>query len=318
MPQEHVKLDLVRRLVSVEVENQGLRSAKYSRDQIIAALLSCARELGRTPTLADLGRLSGVTCANLRTHFQGMGEAVREAGLEPPFTPVAHEALLADWARVARQLGKLPSWMAYKKLGQHSVDGIRRRMGSWAGVPVHFLKLVKSTGVENEWQDVLEMIAEKMRLESPTQIRARNGDAAPPLTASDHSVTAEGQPVAKHQARGALAGRPLAGNPLSLPGLAQEPTNEAGVLYLFGMMSHRLGFHVISLQASFPDCEAMREVKPGRWQRVRVEFEFESRNFKDHGHDPDLCDVIVCWQHNWPGCPVHLEVVELSKVVKGL
>jgi hypothetical protein len=103
-----------------------------------------------------------------------------------------------------------------------------------------------------------------------------------------------------------------------LPGLAQEPTNEAGVLYLFGMLGRQLGFHVISLQASFPDCEAMREVKPGRWQHVRVEFEFESRNFKDHGHDPDLCDVIVCWQHNWPGCPVHLEVVELSKVVKRL
>jgi hypothetical protein len=311
-------------LINVELGKTTLRSPKFSRDEIIAALLSCARELGRAPTLAELTRLSGVTCANVRTHFQGMGEAIRAAGLELPFAPVPNEALLADWAHVGRKLGRLPSWMAYKKLGQYSVDGIRRRLGSWAGVPVHFLEFVKATGAEEQWQDVLEMIAQKMRLEPrPLILPPRppnHKDAPAPLdeAASDESATAEAQPRTRLHTRGALAGRPLAGNPLSLPGLAQEPTNEAGVLYLFGMMAQRLGFHVLSLQASFPDCEAMREVKPGRWQHVRVEFEFESRNFKDHGHDPDRCDVIVCWQHNWLGCPVHLEVVELSKVVKGL
>jgi hypothetical protein len=43
--------------------------------------------------------------------------------------------------------------------------------------------------------------------------------------------------------------------------------------------------------------------------------EFESRNFLRHGNDPKKCDVIVCWIHNWPECP--LEVVELRKVVAG-
>jgi hypothetical protein len=32
-----------------------------------------------------------------------------------------------------------------------------------------------------------------------------------------------------------------------------------------------------------------------------------------HGHDPKKCDVIVCWVHNWPECP--LEVIELSKEI---
>jgi hypothetical protein len=32
-------------------------------------------------------------------------------------------------------------------------------------------------------------------------------------------------------------------------------------------------------------------------------------------HPPRGCDVIVCWRHNWP-CPRHLEIVELSTVVK--
>ena len=30
-----------------------------------------------------------------------------------------------------------------------------------------------------------------------------------------------------------------------------------------------------------------------RWRRVRIEFEFKSRNFREHGHDPDQCDLIV-------------------------
>jgi hypothetical protein len=53
-----------------------------------------------------------------------------------------------------------------------------------------------------------------------------------------------------------------------------------------------------------------------RWQRVRIEFEFRSRTFRDHGHDPAGGDLIVCWEHNWLGCP--LEVVKLLKVISEL
>jgi hypothetical protein len=48
---------------------------------------------------------------------------------------------------------------------------------------------------------------------------------------------------------------------------------------------------------------------------VRIEFEYESRNFYVHRHPPGGCDVIVCWRHNWPECPSDLEVVELSTVI---
>jgi hypothetical protein len=62
----------------------------------------------------------------------------------------------------------------------------------------------------------------------------------------------------------------------------------------------------------------MREVAPGKWQRVKVEFEMLSRNFLEHQHDPKKCDIIVCWVHNWPECPEWIEVIELSKVVRGM
>jgi hypothetical protein len=100
--------------------------------------------------------------------------------------------------------------------------------------------------------------------------------------------------------------------------LAHEPVNEMGVILLFGMVCHQLGFVVEFVQAAFPDCMVKIEVEPGRWQYLRIEFEYESRTFRDHGHDDRQCDMIVCWRHNWKGCPEHLQVLELSQIVQAL
>ena len=120
--------------------------------------------------------------------------------------------------------------------------------------------------------------------------------------------------------RRAIPGRPMMGPPLSLNGrvphgLVREPVNEAGVVFFFGMVAHLLGFDVEALQGAYPDGEAKLEVEPGRWQNVRFEFEYESRKFPQHRHDPKKCDVIVCWKHNWKGCPQEIQVVELGKLL---
>lgn len=57
----------------------------------------------------------------------------------------------------------------------------------------------------------------------------------------------------------------------------------------------------------------MREIRPGVWQRVRIESEYDSRNFLKHGHRLDGCDVIVCWRNKWKGSSRNLEVVELRR-----
>lgn len=112
-----------------------------------------------------------------------------------------------------------------------------------------------------------------------------------------------------------LPDRPMLGPPTRPCGLAYEPVNEMGVMALFCMLSRQLGFVIESVQSAFPDCEAKMEVEPGRWQHFRIEFEYESRNFRDHRHDPEKCDLIVCWRHNWKDCPPNLQVLELSKVM---
>ena len=120
---------------------------------------------------------------------------------------------------------------------------------------------------------------------------------------------------ALHFARRVIPGRPVMGPPLMLHGLACEPVNEAGVVFLFGMVAHRLGFWVDSLQMAYPDCEAKLEMEPGLWQHVHIEFEYESRHFRAHRHDEKKCDILVCWRHNWKGCPKEIQVVEMRKLL---
>jgi hypothetical protein len=115
-----------------------------------------------------------------------------------------------------------------------------------------------------------------------------------------------------------LQGRPAYGHPIDFRGLRHEPVNEQGVVLLFGIVAKELGYIVESVQSGFPDCEAKRQIAPERWQRVHIEFEFESRNFRDHGHPLTGCDVIVCWRHNWHDCPQQIEILELSTLIKSL
>jgi len=37
-----------------------------------------------------------------------------------------------------------------------------------------------------------------------------------------------------------------------------------------------------------------------------------------HRHNPDDCDVIVCWRHNWAEYPANIEVIELSSILSRL
>ena len=160
---------------------------------------------------------------------------------------------------------------------------------------------------KEEWSDVIELLPLQTDSGQPMRHRpagSQIGDSrAPPADVTRHSK---------------LPDRPTYGDPIDFRGLRHEPVNESGVVFLFGMVARELGYLVEAVQAGYPDCEGKRQIGPGKWQRVRIEFEYMSRNFRDHGHPPDGCDVIVCWRHNWPECPEHLEVVELECVLAGL
>ena len=110
--------------------------------------------------------------------------------------------------------------------------------------------------------------------------------------------------------------RKIVGSPLNFRGLVYGPINEQGVVYLFGLVAGDLNIRVESIQQGYPDCTAIRYVGKGRWERINIEFEFKSSNFD---HDPDKCDVLVCWEDDLPQGKKDsikgLQVIELKSVI---
>jgi hypothetical protein len=155
--------------------------------------------------------------------------------------------------------------------------------------------------------------------ESRTELGLRGvnkeGDIGPSLAVNAPLVQDDGLRRGDFTPRGVMKDRPVMGEPFDRSPMTNAPVNELGVMVLFGMMAAGLGLQVESVQGKFPDCLAKRQVAPGKWQHLRIEFEYESKNFKLHGHDPKGCDMIVCWRHNWKECPAEIEVVELSRLL---
>jgi hypothetical protein len=89
----------------------------------------------------------------------------------------------------------------------------------------------------------------------------------------------------------------------------RTPTTRDGVIFLFGKVGEELNIYVEEMRAAFPAGLARRYTGSG-WEKVRIEFEYKSADFKKKGLDPAECDIIVCWENNWPDCPI--EVIELE------
>ena len=270
------------------------------RQRIIDSIARMAKELGHAPSHAEFVARSGISAYSIMQCFEYWNDAVRAAGLRPSKrnVRVTDRELLEDWGRHARRSGGLPTVHGYRRRGKYEPQTLQYRFGAWSKVPEAFRKFAIG---KPEWADVVALLP------------VCGGKGTSELNWDSPHCTS------LHQVQHApLGDRPTYGDPTNFRSLRHEPVNEQGVVLLFGMLAKQLGFLVEAVQNGFPDCEAKRQIAPGRWQRVRIEFEFESRNFHAHGHPLHGCDIIVCWRHNWDDCPKHIEVVELSSVVKSL
>ncbi len=273
------------------------RQRKFStQEEVIAALQECARKLGRAPNYPELRRMKKMSHVDYRKYFGTLAAALKAAGLEPRGGGhrIEMPQLFEDWALVARKVGRCPSAPDYEVHSKYSLQPLQRRFGAWANVSLGMRDYAEKQGLKENWADVMAMIT-RLRKESPEGRRpsARKGSEAQVTNVS------------------VLPNRTLYGAPLGPPGMQNAPVNEDGVILLFGMLAVRLRFSIIHVQGAYPECQAWREVEPGRWQWVNIEFEFRARNFLAHGHDPAKCDLIVCWENDWEDCPV--EVLELKK-----
>jgi hypothetical protein len=272
-----------------------------SKEEVIEAIKSVSKSLGtEVLTQRQFYGNSDITISNVNRYFTSWSEACHAAGIERDRTRdrVPDEDLLTDWGKVTRDLGHIPSLNEYKVLGRYTRNTFDR-FGKWVDVPDTFGKFYHDSG---DWEDVLAIVAQ---YSSKPKVKK---------TIPEPKKNYQSSAGRWHR----LDNRQVYGDPIDFRGLRHEPVNENGVVFLFGMVAHDLGYRVEAIQIGFPDCEAKRRIDRGQWQTVQIEFEYESKNFEDHRHDPKKCDVIVCWIHNWTECPDDIEVLALSDVIKTL
>ncbi|MGE5321933.1 MAG: homing endonuclease associated repeat-containing protein [Actinomycetota bacterium] len=318
-----------------------------TKEEVIAAVKELAAKLGRPPRYAELIRVLNVTRRQVQRMFGGWASVLEESGCERLRLgggELTMHQLWHDWVAVARKAGRIPTIRQYEKFSRYSVRPLKDRLAAWDRIPTAMLDYGSSKGLWAGWEDVKELIERRLQ-DCPrvqTFTRANGGftaearrrgenDGAYRGFARINADSAQIQPgsarnnaspvTANYTQQPRVLATPapenideslLYGEPLSLAPMATAPTNEAGVMFLFATLARELGFVVLKVQKGFPDCEALRRLANGKWQRVRIEFEFASRNFVLHGHDGKSCDLIVCWEHNWGECPV--EVLELRRI----
>lgn len=280
----------------------------HTREALIAAARSVAAQRASTRlSLSVFCAATGINPARIYARFDDWPTLCAEAGLLPGEKPpeISSDRLLADLHAAIMEAGGFERSATLLRRVPASPGTYYRRFGDWGGM----LRALK-TWTAAHAPDFPYTRELERRLANQARRKPRGGvaPAALPTSPPWRSVGAR-----------------VSGAPLAFRGMASAPVNEMGVVLVFGMVAADIGYAVDAIGTAFPDCAARRLVADGpggvlgadaRWEPVRVEFEYRSRNFFYHGHDADECDVVICWQHDWPDCP--LEVLVLEDVVASL
>jgi hypothetical protein len=272
-----------------------------SREEVMEVIKQAADASGRVPTMKELMKEKRLSQYDVRKNFGVYASALHACGLEGHGSgyDASMRQLFTDWVEVTRQVGRVPTVGDYELHSRYSLKPLMKQFGTWHRVAPAMAQYARENGCEENGVDVLKVVS--------SHLEAQTRRPCAQKLSSKMSL----RPLLRP---GLMPGEPVYGPPTVNAHLMLAPTNEQGVLLLFGAVARKLGFVVLRAQTEYPDCEALREMEIDRWQLVRIEFEYESRNFLLHRHRPEKCHLIVCWKHNWPEAPV--EVIELSSAIK--
>jgi len=260
---------------------------RYSQDEIVVEMQRVAKELGveRLSSVIFQQR-TGITRQTVRRHFGTWEKATNRAGLKPAQTPkatyvkVSDQELFENIHVLRQQLGRFPRSRELKE-SPFDYRVYAHRFSSWNG----------AIRAYNGWLNGGD--------EDPASL-----SSGPTLFLPQRSEDSRTQTT-------------VYGEHISFRGLMHAPTNEQGVVFLFGMVANELGFIVELVRTAFPDCEAKRLIPhTNTYEKRLIEFEFKSSNFQAHKHDPGSCNLVVCWEHDWVQCPV--EVLCLKEALQTL
>jgi hypothetical protein len=94
----------------------------------------------------------------------------------------------------------------------------------------------------------------------------------------------------------------LVGDLINIRGFTYAPVNEIGVVAL-----------VEEVRPQSPHYMMRRQTRRG-WERVAVACAYKSSDLQAQASALEASDLITCWEHDWPNCP--LEVIELQTVIQ--
>jgi len=226
----------------------------------------------------------GVT--TILRRFGSWNKALEKAGLEIIHrVNIPDNEIFQDIDRVWGKLGHKPYYDEFNKLSKFSSGLLENRFGSY----------LKALEVYIDW--------ENQNSDNPSTIK-QNSE----ISKHTNNIHSGSKDRSKRRKYGSL---------VNFRGMQHAPLNELEVIFLFGVISKESGFIVESIRSDFPDCEAKRyDSQSNTYEKIVVEFELYSSNFKKHGHDHNICDLIVCWENDWRDCPI--DVLELSNIIKNL
>ncbi len=278
--------------------------AKYNKQQIIQILKNLATQLGKNSlSLKEVSKVIPISAIKYR--FGNLGNALEEAGLERVAPGqnlrqlgkrITNNELFEALYDVEIILGKEPGYNDCSAKCKYSTRPYSTRFGHWSQVLTYYRKWKEENGLRGKYP--------KEESNYKNEYEFKDNKA---LFDSSYSYSIKGKTKPQQ----------YYGEPIDFRGLRHAPINEQGVVFLFAIISSELGFYIESVQQGFPDCEGKYccDTKKDLWAKARIEFEYKASNFKQHGHDPDKCDFMVCWENDWPECP--LKVIELkSEILK--
>ena len=250
-----------------------------SDEEIKKYIISEIQRIAKEQNSKSITRNSFKQNSNISQHqiyrlFGSWNEAVKASGLKPISKTVklSERELFEELLNVCNKLNKIPSTLDIDRDSKYnSTTYTKRRYGNWPNTLLNFNEWLKNNYPDSKYIELIEeKYANKSQCNKTVKLKKQND-----INKFEWESTSNIR----------------YGAPMDFRGLRHEPINEQGVVFLFGKVSEELGFSIEAIKTGFPDCEGKRLVNKnkGHWEKVLIEFEYLSKNFKEHGHNTDQC-----------------------------
>jgi hypothetical protein len=232
------------------------------KGKLIERVQEIARALGaQTVPRHEFLRRTGVSERKVQRLFGSYNGLIEAAGLEPQAFPTAdtptysNQEMLDEVVRVLRIPEAKLTRVFFDQHSRISSSACERRFGGW-------LNTIKAALPKLNRGADAALISRMREYTNPAggsavQRERARGPAMPGSMDNSEALGDRPEPFARDRQSA------LYGDFINFRGLQHAPTNEQGVVFLFGMVCRELGYVVEIVKPGFPDCEAKRQV-PGK------------------------------------------------------